>query len=78
MARENLKDNSYWIRQKDYPNPEMDSVKLGEITIYFPKDPGGQSWYYSFPATNFGENIQYWKARGEGIEDGFCQKMKDE
>ncbi len=27
MARENLKDNSYWIRQKDYPNPEMDSVK---------------------------------------------------
>ena len=56
----------------------MDSVKLGEITIYFPKDPGGQSWYYSFPATNFGENIQYWKARGEGIEDGFCQKMKDE
>ncbi len=78
MVRENLRDNSYWVRQKDYPNPEMDSAKLGEITIYYPKDPGGQSWYYSFPATNFGENIQYWKPRGEGIEDGFCQKRKDE
>lgn len=78
MVRENLRDNSYWIRQKDYPNPEMDFAKLGEITIYFPKDPGGQSWYYSFPATNFGENIEYWMPRGERMEDGFCQKRKDQ
>ncbi len=64
-------DTSYFIRQKDYPQPEMLSEDLDGITIYYPEEAGGQSWYYAFPATNFGENIQYWKNRGETLEDGF-------
>lgn len=64
-------DTSYLIKQKDYPNPSMLSEDLNGITVYYPEEAGGQSWYYAFPATNFGENIQYWENRGDSVTDGF-------
>ena len=64
-------DTSHLVKQKDYPNPSMLSEDLNGITIYYPEEAGGQSWYYAFPATNFGENIQYWENRGDSVEDGF-------
>ncbi len=64
-------DTSYLIKQKDYPNPSMLSEDLNGITIYYPEEAGGQSWYYAFPATNFGENIQYWENRGDTLKEGF-------
>lgn len=64
-------DTSYLLWQKDYPNPSMLSEDLNGITIYYPEEAGGQSWYYAFPATNFGENIQYWENRGATLKDGF-------
>lgn len=69
-----ITDSTYIIMQKDYPTTEMDATDLNGITIYYPKEAGGQSWYQDFPATNFGENIQYWENRGEKIEDGFRNK----
>lgn len=66
-----ITDNSYLMIQKDYPLAEMEQTDLNGITIYYPKEAGGQSWYNDFPATNFGENIQYWENRGKSIEDGF-------
>ncbi|MDO5573504.1 MAG: hypothetical protein Q4G60_05945 [bacterium] len=68
-------DTSYIVRQKDYPQPAMLSEDLNGITIYYPEEAGGQSWYYAFPATNFGENIQYWENRGETLEDGFHHRI---
>ncbi|NLG05857.1 MAG: hypothetical protein GX567_18835 [Clostridia bacterium] len=68
------KDTSYLFMQKDYPDPEMESQDLNGITIYYPQEAGGQSWYAHFPATNFGTNIQYWENRGDHIQDGFRHK----
>ena len=67
-------DSSYLIMQKDYPDTEMKSEDLNGITIYYPEEAGGQSWYAHFPATNFGTNIQYWENRGNQIQDGFRHK----
>ncbi len=67
-------DTSYLVRQKDYPDPAMLTEDLNGITIYYPEEAGGQSWYYAFPATNFGENIQYWENRGDTLKDGFRHK----
>ncbi len=64
-------DLSYLLKQKDYLNPAMLSEDLNGITIYYPEEAGGQSWYYAFPATNFGENIEYWTNRGTTLKDGF-------
>lgn len=63
--------------QKDYPKGEMDSAMNKGIQIYYPVTPGGQSWYESFPATNYGENMIYWEPMGTEIKDGFRHIPED-
>lgn len=70
----NTLNGDYLKYQKDYPQTEMEAGAVDGITVYYPKEAGGQSWYQSFPATCFGENLVYWEARGESIKDGFRAK----
>jgi len=71
LFRTVIQDSSYLLQQKDYPTAEMDSADMNGITIYYPVDAGGQTWYAFFPATNYGENMIYWTNRGDSIRDGF-------
>lgn len=71
---QNTLNGDYLKWQKDYPEAEMKAGTVDGITVYYPVEPGGQSWYDAFPATPFGENLIYWEARGETIEDGFRAK----
>ena len=70
----NTLNGDYLKCQKDYPQTEIPSGEVDGITIYYPKEQGGQSWYHAFPATCFGDNLIYWEARGNSIKDGFRAK----
>ncbi|NBH84331.1 hypothetical protein D7X88_08935 [bacterium C-53] len=71
---QNTLNGDYVRWQKDYPKADVEAGSVNGITVYYPKEPGGQSWYQDFPAAPFGENLIYWEARGETIKEGFRAK----
>lgn len=70
-TRDWANEQLYFGMQKDYPHPAMCSCNNHGITIYYPEDDGGQSWYDAFPATNFESTAQNVQLRGTTIQDGF-------
>lgn len=62
------------VNQVDYDMIETDSVNIGNMLIYYPKQ-GDLSGYYAFPASPYKGTAESVEMRGDTVRDGFRRKQ---